>query len=329
METLAELLELQSGVLSRRQVLAAPGESEPSIRRRLRRRTWVAIHPGVYVDHTGPPTWLQRAWAAVLYAWPAALYGDSAIRACDGPGRRERRDDGPVHVAIAHSRTVWVPAGPTAPGAAEAAPALVVHRVRRFHERVLWTGSPPRMRMEHAVLQAATSRRDRLAVVQALADAVQSRRTTAARLEEALADWPRYPDRDFVAGVLDDIAQGACSVLEHGYLSLVERAHGLPRADRQVRASARGPVHRDVVHRRQGLVVELDGRLFHDSARSRDLDMDRDLDAAVDGLSTVRIGWGQVYRRPCRTAVRIGTLLQQRGWTGAITSCPQCAARAA
>jgi hypothetical protein len=108
------------------------------------------------------------------------------------------------------------------------------------------------------------------------------------------------------------------------YLTLVERPHGLPRAGRQVRDSARGPVYRDVLYRRLGQVVELDGRLFHDSARLRDADLDRDLAAAADGLSTVRIGWGQVFERSCRTAWLIAALLRERGWAGAPASCPRC-----
>lgn len=86
--TLGHLLELQSGVVARRQVLAA-GQTDNDIRRRLRRRAWAQVHPGVYVDHTGALTWLQRAWAAVLFAEPAALCHDSALRADDGPGRRD------------------------------------------------------------------------------------------------------------------------------------------------------------------------------------------------------------------------------------------------
>lgn len=70
-ETLAELLDRQAGIMSRRQVLVLPGENDATIRRRLHRREWDQVHAGVYVDHTGPLTWLQRAWAAVLFAWPA------------------------------------------------------------------------------------------------------------------------------------------------------------------------------------------------------------------------------------------------------------------
>lgn len=74
-----------------------------------------------------------------------------------------------------------------------------------------------------------------------------------------------------------------------------------------------------------GLVVELDGRLFHNSAGARDADLERDLDARVlEDRVTVRLGWGQVYGRACGTAAKLGLLLQQRGWTGRPTRCPDC-----
>ena len=98
-------------------------------------------------------------------------------------------------------------------------------------------------------------------------------------------------------------------MLEHGYLTRVERPHGLGPARRQVsdRLGA-GAIYRDVLYA-GGLVVELDGRLFHDTTAQRDKDLDRDLDAAVAGNDTVRLGWGQVYDRACWTASRVARLL--------------------
>ena len=64
-DPLRRLLLVQSGVISRAQVLGA-GEKVWDIRRRIRRREWVRLQDGVYVDHTGEPTWLQRAWGGVL-----------------------------------------------------------------------------------------------------------------------------------------------------------------------------------------------------------------------------------------------------------------------
>lgn len=127
-------------------------------------------------------------------------------------------------------------------------------------------------------------------------------------------------------GVLDDIAHGTCSLLEHGYLTRVERAHGLPVGDRQTpRTSDRGSEYRDVTYPRLDLEVELDGRPFHDNAHQRDLDLDRDLDAAGQGRLTVRLGWGQVFDRPCRTAGRMAALMRARGWDGVLLRCgPEC-----
>ena len=52
-------------------------------------------------------------------------------------------------------------------------------------------------------------------------------------------------------------------------------------------------MYRDVEYDDYSLVVELDGRTGHEDLRSRDEDMDRDLDAAVDGNESVRVSWGQ------------------------------------
>lgn len=212
---LADLLALQCGVVSRRQALAA-GLGEADVRRLLRRREWTTVHAGVYVDHTGPLLWQQRAWAAVLALWPAALCHDSALRAVDGPGRRDRDEHGPVHVAVDRNRAVQAPAG------------VVVHRLGAFAAKVWWNASPPRVRVEHAVLDLAAESGDELAAVATLADAVQSRRTTAPRILTALDGRTRIAHRGFLEQVLQDISEGTCSALEHAFLTRVERPHRLP-----------------------------------------------------------------------------------------------------
>ncbi|HET7736774.1 MAG TPA: type IV toxin-antitoxin system AbiEi family antitoxin domain-containing protein [Nocardioidaceae bacterium] len=303
-----EILQHQAGVISRRQALEA-GLEPHDIKRHLRQRHWATVHPGVYVNHTGPLTWLQRAWAAVLFSWPAALCGESALRAVEGPGRRGR-DDRIVHVAVGRHRSRVVP------------PGVELHRMEHLGERALWNVGPPRLRYEEAVLDVAIGASTEFEAIAVLADAVQGRRTTAVRLRAALAGRPRASRRAWLDAVLEDVAAGTCSVLEHAYLVRVERGHGLPRGRRQSRGD--GPVYRDVEYD-GGLVVELDGRLFHDSARGRDRDFDRDLAAAVDGRDSVRLSWGQVYDRGCITAHRLGRLLQVRGWTGSVRACgPDC-----
>lgn len=306
----ADLLSLQSGIISRRQALGA-GLEPHDIRRLRRRRELVDVHPGVFVNHTGDLTWPQRAWAGVQYAWPAALAHESAIRAADGPGRRDQ-DLRVIHVAVDRERKLHLP------------PGLRLHRLAGLAVKTQWNASPPRLRIEEAVIDVAAESISDFDAIARLADAVQSRRTTAQRLRGVLDRRSRIARRQFLGEVLDDVGDGTCSVLEHGYLNRVERPHGLPSASRQVRASSRGPIYRDVCYVDQAQVVELDGRLGHDSAADRDADLERDLDAAVDRQHTVRIGWGQVFRTGCRTGARIGRLLNARGWTGAVTPCPDC-----
>ncbi|WP_142386802.1 hypothetical protein [Mycobacterium hubeiense] len=60
-------------------------------------------------------------------------------------------------------------------------------------------------------------------------------------------------------------------------------------------------------------MVELDGRIYHDTASARDADFERDLDAAIEGRSTVRLSYGQVFGRACQTAAKIARLMQRHG----------------
>ena len=191
--------------------------------------------------------------------------------------------------------------------------------------RVQWNKSPPCTRYDDTVLDLA-ARAGRLDSVARLADACGSRRTTAARLRDRLDERKRIAQREWLRSVLSDVADGTCSVLEHGYLDLVERPHGLPVGERQaVRDLGNGRVYRDVDHPDLGVRIELDGKLFHTSTEDRDRDLERDLDAVVaeDG-TTVRLGFGQVYDRPCSTAAKLAQVLQRHGWTGEPTRCETC-----
>jgi hypothetical protein len=89
------LLLEQDGIIARWQVLAA-GHDDNWIENRLRRREWARVHRGVYVAHTGPVTWRQQAWAALLFYWPAALCGRSAVHLTSGGASSGDRAGGPA-----------------------------------------------------------------------------------------------------------------------------------------------------------------------------------------------------------------------------------------
>ncbi|MCL3838377.1 type IV toxin-antitoxin system AbiEi family antitoxin domain-containing protein [Aeromicrobium duanguangcaii] len=191
----------QDGVISRSQLLAE-GRTPNDVRRLLRRGELRAVAPGVYVDHTGPLTWRQRAWAAVLWAWPAALCAESALEAAHGSAERE---NGSIHVAVDHSRRL------TAPPA-----GITVIRMRDFEPRVHWHLSPPRLAYDEAVLDVACGATRLVDQVAVLAAAVGERRTTAARLRGRLDARSRVADRRRIERLLTDIELGTHSVLEHG-----------------------------------------------------------------------------------------------------------------
>lgn len=311
------ILEAQSGVISRRQAVGA-GLDDNDIERRLRRREWARVHPGVYVEHTGEPTWIERAWAGVQFHWPAALAGPSALRV------HGVRSSGlqltsvtaePIHVVVAHERRVRAPSG------------VLLTRRHRFDDRVQLHLSPPRLRIDEALLDVASGSRDEASAVAVLADACQEGKTTPARLRLALLSRGRLRHRQTLLAVVDDAADGALSSFERRYLTQVERRHGLPTARRQVRVVTRGGVtYRDVEYTDFSAVVELDGRLAHAGSRRRWADLDRDIEAAISGQVTVRLGWGHVLE-PCRTAGQISRLLRARGWVGEALPChPGCPA---
>jgi hypothetical protein len=314
-DSINRLLGHQEQVLSREQVLARGG-NDNDIARKLRRREWAQVHPGVYVDHTGPLTREQEEWAALLYYAPAALTGLSAMRAYGRPLGRplEPSSRRPmVHLAVDRDRRL------------KARPGIRITRMQRFGNDVLENFSPPRVRLEHVVMELASAACREVDAVAVICDAVQSRRTTAGRLLTALEARPRLRHRALLRRILADVASGAYSVLEREYLLRVERPHGLPTGSRQRRVRiGRSSAYRDVDYVQHDTIVELDGRLGHEAATDRWSDLERDIDSAVAGSLTVRLGWGQVLD-PCRVAVAVHRALLTRGWTGRPRGCsPPC-----
>jgi len=272
------------------------------------------VHPGVYVEHTGPLTWKQQAWAAVLYYWPAALAGDSALAAQNVRGY-EQRAGAPIEISVDRDRRVVRRVG------------IVVRQHARFASLCQMQLAPPRQRLEHALLGVASGKRGLDRSVGVLADAVQQGRTTPRRLLDALRERTRLRHRAVLRAVLADVQSGVHSVLEHRYLTDVERAHGLPVGRRQRRMRIDGDVtFRDVDYVDEGLSVELDGRIGHSEVEDLWSDLERDVSTITVGGVTMRAGWVHVLD-PCRLARAVATVLTSLGWTGSLVPCsPDCGA---
>jgi hypothetical protein len=303
------LATVQDGVLARRQILAAGG-TDGDITRFLRRRELTQVYRGVYVDHTGQLTCTQWQWAGVLAFWPAALAHTSAL---------PQPPTVVLHVAVAPGRNL------------RPLPRIILHRTPDFETRAELHRSPPAIRLEHAIIDVVADQLGRGEVREAfavLARVCSTRRTNPERILRTLAGRQRVTGRGTLKSMLADLRDGACSVLEQGYLHRVERAHGLPAGERQTHSSATGQsTYQDVRYPEQGVVVELDGRAFHDSPVDRDRDALRDLaELSRSGVVTTRVTYGLVYGDACRTARLIADLLRQRGWRGHLRPCANCPA---
>jgi hypothetical protein len=180
--SLARTFGHQDGLVSRSQVLGAGGD-DALIERMIRQRRWSRVHPGVYIDHTGPLGWDQRAWAAVLYTAPSALAGKSALRA-HGVRGQDVSAEADIEVVVDHRRRV------------RTIPGLRIDRLVDFDRVVQSHLSPPRVTIEHALLRIASTAPSDDTAVAVLADGCQSWRTAPSRLAAELDQTVRIFDVD-------------------------------------------------------------------------------------------------------------------------------------
>ena len=159
--------DMQDGVATRAQ-LTAGGVTKTDIERRLRRKDLRRAHPRVYVDHAGPMTWTQRAWAAVLYAEPAYLCWTSL----EPPKGRD--DSAPIHVAIDHRRRIRPQDG------------IIIHRMTGLEQRA-YGGVPPRLAVEDNALAMSHDATREIDAIARIAEAASRTYVTAASLRAASA----------------------------------------------------------------------------------------------------------------------------------------------
>jgi predicted transcriptional regulator of viral defense system len=298
------MAQWQSGVISRRQLLEA-GLSAQAIKRCLERGRWQQLHLGVYATFTGPiprKTWL---WAALLRAGPGAVL--SHLSAAELHGLIDHPGES-IFVTVPSTRRV------TAPG-------IVIRTCARIAEATQPNREPPRTNVEETVFDLAELAKTLDDACGWITRAVGRRLTTAERLSETLGQRKKIRWRARLEDVLAAAGDGIHSVLEYRYLRDVERAHGLPRSQHQVRVVIDGKIiYRDAYYQEYKLAVELDGRLAHPEEERR-RDRHRDNEAVVDGILTTRYDWQDVRGHPCETALLQAQILRRRGWRGRPRPC--------
>jgi predicted transcriptional regulator of viral defense system len=311
-EILREQAESQRGMVTRRQALRA-GLTRSAIGTRIGTGRWQRIYPGVLATFSGEPSREALLWAAVLRAGPGAALSHETAAELHGLARKPAQL---IHLTVAADRRV------------EPVPGLAIHRSARIAQARHPCQTPPRTRIEETVLDLADTARTFDDALGWACAACGGRLTTPQRIAAAMSRRAKLRYRDALRLALDDITAGAHTILEHRYLHDVERPHGLPRAERQVRVVRGGrSQYRDALYRKYLVTVETDGRVAH-PAEGRWRDVHRDNAAAADGIITLRYSWSDVTTRPCTVAAEVGAVLAQRGWPGPLRSCaPDCALR--
>jgi transcriptional regulator with AbiEi antitoxin domain of type IV toxin-antitoxin system len=304
----ARIASWQDGAISRHQLLNA-GLSSQMITTRLERHRWQMLFRGVYAVFNGLPpreTWL---WAAILRAGDGAVL--SYQTAAELHGLTDHRADA-IYVTIPSTRRV-------------ATRGLIIRISGRIEQAKQPNRDPPRTSVEETVLDLVQLSPSFDEACGWITKACAKRLTTEERLRTAIAMRKKMRWRTELVDILAASGNGIHSVLEYRYLRDVERAHGLPRSQHQVRVVIDGKtVYRDVYYEEYQAAVELDGRLAHpDEERWRDSHRDNQADAR--GVQTSRYGWRDVYGHPCQTALLQARILRRRGWRGTPKPCsPGC-----
>jgi len=273
---LAALTDLQTGVLTRRQ-LAEAGFGLHEIEGAVRARRWRAFGRHVVVLQNAPLTARQREWVAVLLPGkPAALAGLSAATSAGLRGFEPER----VHILVAHATEVQAPAW------------VKLHESRRFSGRDIQDAtSPPRTRTPRSVIDAATWSRYPRRACAILCAAVQQRLVTGERLILELQAAGAIRHVRIMRQVLEDIAGGAHTLAEIDLGKLAARA-GLAAPDRQrLRRDSDGRArYLDAEFSLPDgtlLVVEVDGR-GHLEVETWMSDADRENEVVIDGRVVLR-----------------------------------------
>jgi very-short-patch-repair endonuclease len=279
----------QHGVVTRRQLLDG-GVARRTIARRLSGGLIRQLHRGVYllgplaqrytsemaaVLACGPDAVLSHRSAAVLWRLLDRRLRGARVEVTLSRGQRSRPG-----VRVRRSRT------------------LTPEDVTK-HEQIPVT-TPTRTLVDLAAVLRPT------ALERAVAEGVARRLVEEAALERAVARHQGARGIGKLRAVLGGTGPAFTrSTAEESLLALVRRARLVsPEVNVIV-----GGHEVDFFWPTERLVVEVDGRAFHSSARAFERDRRRDAELAARGIRVMRVTWKQLTREPEAVLVRLGGAL--------------------
>lgn len=303
------LMDDQHGVVERSQV-RRNGITRASLEHRLESGQWRRLHWGVYAAFTGEVTREAKLWAAVRRAGPGAVLSHET--AAEVQGLTDRRSS-KIHITVPGNRR---------PAQHRPIKGVVLHRSGCIRAQRLPPWQLPRTPVEDTVLDLVAAAATFDEAYGWISRALSRELTTAEVLRDALAPRKRVRWRVWVTEAIADADSGIHFPLERRYAHDVERAHGLPAAQRQARRTIGGKAHyKDNLYEDYGVCVELDGIAYHPPEQAR-RDKHRDnVNLAADDVRTYRFTLVDVTERACDSAAMVAASLRRNGWQGTPRPC--------
>jgi len=302
-----EQLQKQDGVASAAQLIEW-GFDHATLGRRARSGDWQRLHRGVYALHSGPLTWRARARAALLVAG-----SEAALSHLSAAYLQQIVRTPPQRIEVSVPSTLSPAATPGV----------------RFYRRqpmpfVLRSGLA-RTHPSETALDLLGLARDTDTAVSWLTESVRAS-ASPNEILEAEKGRSRLRHRGLLQEIFGTSDPAVESTLEYRYRRDVERKHGLPRAQFQVRQVLDGELIRaDGIYVGFATRVELDGQLAHPGGRTaKDTWRDNAVLLEYDEV-TMRYRWVHVVVTPCDTAGQVLRALRRGGYTGPARRCgPLC-----
>jgi hypothetical protein len=271
--------------------LTANGLNRQTIRRRVRRGTWLEPLPGVISRVTGTLTDDQRLLAALAYGGDGACLSHASAGSFWSLAKRPDR----VHITVAHGHHL------------RSTDKVAVHQTNRwFVARCIddMSLTPP----ARTVLDMCLELTDIDAVRNVMGRAVQLERVTVPELEAELGKAPQrgslLPRR-----ALEEIRHNAHAASEARFVRLVQEA-GLPMPEMNASLATRDGIKViDALWRCVGKGVEIDGHAYHFDPRSWAGDLARQNAVQLAGVVLLRIAAHRLWSDPAGVVQELRSFL--------------------